>query len=132
MNFLNDLISSARAHHIFRFLVVGVINTVFSYLVYALCLYVGFKYQIANLIALVLGIIFSFKTQGRFVFKNTDQRLIGRFVMSWAFIYFFTIILIGRIIELGFSAYWAGIIALPFTALVSYLVQKYIVFKRAT
>lgn len=132
MNDSQGLIDRYRDHHILRYLIVGTINTGFSYSIYALGLYMGLKYQIANLIALMVGIVFSFKTQGRFVFNNSNNRLFGRFVISWAVIYVATIILIGKIIELGLNAYWAGVVALPFSVGLSYMVQKYFVFQRAT
>lgn len=116
---------------IVRFLVVGMLNTAFSYAIYAGFLYLGLSYQLANLIALVVGILFSFKTQGHLVFKNTDNRLFGRFLISWVLIYLCTIALIGRIIAFGFDAYSAGALALPFSVALSYLTQRYFVFRAA-
>lgn len=132
MHFFHRLIAQATKHHSIRFLIIGLLNTGFSYLIYAFCLYIGFKYQIANLIALILGIVFSFKTQGHFVFKNSNNRLFGRFLMSWILIYLCTIVVIGRIIVLGFDAYTAGALALPFSVTLSYLAQKYFVFRQSS
>lgn len=129
MRFFHSLFAKAKTLHIVRFLAVGTLNTAFSYAIYAGFLYLGLGYQLANLIALVLGILFSFKTQGRLVFKNTDNRLFGRFLISWVMIYLGAITLIGRIIALGFDAYTAGALALPFSIALSYLMQKYYVFR---
>lgn len=115
-----------------RFVIVGGINTAFSYGFYAFFLFVGFGYAMANLMALILGILFSFKTQGRFVFNNPDNRRFGRFVLVWAVIYLATIALIGQFIALGLNAYVAGALALPFSTLLSYLSQKYFVFRLTT
>ena len=112
-----------------RFLVVGGINTGFSYLIYAFCLFIGMQYAIANFMALVLGIFFSFKTQGSFVFYNTENRLLGRFVISWAIIYLITITIIGQLVGKGLDAYTAGALALPFSAILSYVTQKHFVFR---
>lgn len=114
---------------VLRFVVVGIGNTAFSYAIYAAFLFLGFGYAIANLMALLLSILFSFKTQGRFVFNNTDNRRFGRFVLTWTVIYLATITLIGQFIALGLNAYIAGALALPFSTLLSYLSQKYFVFK---
>ena len=116
----------------FRFVVVGVGNTAFSYAIYAAFLFLGFGYAIANLVALLLSILFSFKTQGKFVFNNTDNRRFGRFVMTWAVIYLATITLIGQFIAWGLNAYAAGALALPFSTLLSYLSQKYFVFRNTS
>lgn len=109
----------------------GGVNTAFSYAFYALFLFLGFGYAIANLMALMLGILFSFKTQGRFVFNNSDNRRFGRFVLTWVVIYLATIALIGQFIALGLNAYAAGALALPFSTGLSYLSQKYFVFRVA-
>lgn len=131
MNRFHGLIIHAKKSHAIRYLVVGTLNTAFSYLIYAICLYIGFRFQFANLFALILGIIFSFKTQGRLVFQNPSNRLFGRYVISWVVIYLASILLIGQIINLGINAYWAGVFALPFSVSLSYLAQKYFVFYRS-
>lgn len=113
---------------LFRFVAIGVVNTAFSYSIYAFFLFLGFNYAIANLLALLFGILFSFKTQGRFVFRNSDNRLFGRFFLSWAVIYLLTITVIGQFIEYGLDAYVSGALALPFSTVLSYLLQKYFVF----
>lgn len=128
---INQLISQLRECQVLRFVIIGIVNTSFSYGIYAGLLFVGIGYALANLMALVIGILFSFKTQGHLVFGNPDNRLLGRFVLTWIFVYFFTITLIGRIIALGFDAYSAGALAFPFSAALSYLIQKYFVFRQS-
>jgi len=124
------LFAKAKSIRAIRFLVVGVLNTSFSYLIYAGFLYIGLGYQLANFLSLVVGILFSFKTQGRLVFNNPDNRLLGRFVLSWLVIYVCVIVFIGRIIALGLDAYTAGALSLPLSVGLSYLTQKYFVFRR--
>lgn len=126
---INNGVARFKDNHLLRYLVVGIFNTGLSYALYALFIYLGLDYKAANLLSLLIGIVISFKTQGRLVFKNTSNRLFGRFVVSWVLIYFFTIALIGQIIDLGFNAYWAGAMALPFSVASSYLIQKYYVFR---
>ena len=124
------LFAKAKSIRAIRFLVVGVLNTSFSYLIYAGFLYIGLGYQLANFLSLVVGILFSFKTQGRLVFNNPDNRLLGRFVLSWLVIYLCVIGFIGRIIALGLDAYTAGALSLPLSVGLSYLTQKYFVFRQ--
>lgn len=131
MRIFLSLSSKAMAVYAVRFVLVGILNTSFSYLIYATLLFVGLGYQLANFLALIMGILFSFKTQGRFVFNNPDNRLLGRYVVSWVLIYFCVVILIGEIIDLGFDAYSAGALALPFSVVLSYLAQKYFVFRQS-
>lgn len=113
-----------------RFGVVGVVNTAFSYGVYAALIFVGCNYALANLVAVVLGILFSFKTQGTLVFRSTDNRRIVRFVFAWTLIYLCNIVLIAKFIDLGLSAYASGALAIPFYTVLSYFAQKYFVFRR--
>lgn len=128
----NSWLASMKANHLLRYLVVGTFNTGVGYAIYALFLYMGLDFKLANFLALIIGIVFSFKTQGHLVFNNTNNRLFGRFVVSWGVIYLFSIAVIGYIIHLGFNAYWAGALALPFNVGLSYLAQKYFVFYRAS
>jgi len=132
MSYLRALASRARSIRLLRFVLVGVLNTGFSYLIYAVLLYTGLGYQLANFLALAVGILFSFKTQGHLVFDSHDNRLLGRFVLSWALIYLGTITVIGWIMAAGFDAYAAGALALPFSVSLSYLTQKYFVFRQST
>ncbi|MBD9357049.1 glycosyltransferase [Methylomonas albis] len=113
-----------------RFLIVGSINTGFSYAVYSFLLFLGVEYKLANFGSLVLGIVFSFNTQGRFVFGNLDNRLFVRFVICWFIIYIFNIFLIGKLIYFGLNAYEAGAVALVPVTLFSFCVQKLIVFRK--
>jgi putative flippase GtrA len=113
-----------------RFLVVGGFNTAFSYTIYVIALYAGLPYALANLCALLLGILFSFRTQGALVFGNRDGSLIWRFAAAWGVIYGFNICLIGLLVRAGLNAYVAGAVALPFTSVLSYVIQKRVVFGR--
>jgi len=115
--------------HFVRFMLVGIVNTLFSYLIYALLLFLGLNYAIANLLALMIGLVFGFRTQGKLVFNNQDHRVFWRFILCWAVIYGVNITLISGIMTLGLDAYIAGVLAIPPTALISYLAQKYLVFR---
>ncbi len=111
-----------------RFLIVGGVNTAFSYAVYACLLYTGLPYVIANFGALVAGTVFSFRTQGRFVFGNQDARLIVRFAACWIAIFAVNIVLIRLLLFLGLNAYWAGAWAMIPVTLLSFFIQKFVVF----
>jgi putative flippase GtrA len=128
MPFIHALIESFRRHRILRFLGVGIVNTGFSYSIYAFCVYLGMHYTVANLVSLVCGILFSFQTQGRFVFQNAAQGLIFRFVAVWAVLYFFNVALIAGFLQFGGNAYYAGALALVPTTILSYFMQKLFVF----
>ena len=113
---------------LFKFLVVGVLNTGFSYAIYACFLWLGLPFALANLGAVLLGILFSFRTQGKLVFGNSDGRLVYRFAACWAIIYGVNIGLISMLMRAGLNAYWAGAIALLPITCISYFVQRFLVF----
>jgi putative flippase GtrA len=114
-----------------RFVLIGAINTAFSYAIYAFFLYLGLSYALANLLALMIGILFSFRMQGKFVFQNTENHLLGRFIAAWLLIYCVNVLLINLLIGQGLNAYISGALAIfPVTAL-SYFFQRFYVFRHA-
>jgi putative flippase GtrA len=121
-----------RVPQLARFLLIGGVNTAFSYGVYAVLLFCGLNYAIANLMALVAGIGFSFKTQGRFVFQNTNNRLIVRFVAGWTLVYLVNVLLLREMIAAGTNRYVAGGLAVPAIVVFSYLIQRFMVFGAPT
>jgi putative flippase GtrA len=112
------------------FVGVGIFNTGFSYGAYVLFVYAGLAYAIANLCALCLGILFSFRTQGILVFKEPSYGRFFWFVSVWMVIYGVNTLLIGLFIRMGFNAYVGGAFALPVTTALSFVAQKYFVFRK--
>ena len=120
-----------QRHRWLRFLVMGGINTGFSYGVYALLVYCGLNYAVSNLCSLILGILFSFRTQAAFVFQQGGQGLFMRYVMVWTILYLSNIAMIGSMMRIGANAYTAGALAIVPTAVLSYFLQKSFVFSGA-
>lgn len=116
----------------FRFLFIGGMNTLLVYFIYAFFIFLGLNYALANLISLIIGILISFKTQGTFVFNNPHNTLFLRYLLSWMLIYVVNIAFIAGLMTFGLDAYISGALAIPPITLLSYLMQKYIVFRRPT
>ena len=113
-----------------RFVVVGIFNTIVSYSVFLLLLFIGFNHWLANFFALILGIGVGFKGGGIFVFRNANPSLWLRFVSLWCCVYVVIGFFIGALRSYGLSYYVSGLVALPISALFSYFGQKYFVFGR--
>lgn len=113
-----------------RYLLVGIGNTVFSYGVYAAVLFVGIEYRFANLLALLLGIFFSFTTQGTVVFRNANGVTFLKFLVAWLLIYLFNISIISLLMRSAMDPYLAGAIATIPVTLVAYFILKFAVFGR--
>ena len=112
-----------------RFAVVGLLNTGFGYLIYAAMLWIGLNYAAAAAVGTILGVLFNFKTTGRFVFGSNDNRLIFRFVGVYALVYVANVICLQLLTGMGFSAYIAGLITLLPAAILGYFLNKAWVFK---
>jgi putative flippase GtrA len=128
---MTALLGFWQRHRWLRFLVMGGINTGFSYGVYALLVFCGLNYAVSNLCSLVLGILFSFRTQAAFVFRDAARGLFLRYVMVWSILYVSNILMIGSLIRFGANAYSAGALAIVPTAVLSYFLQKSFVFTGA-
>lgn len=112
-----------------RFVLIGFLNTAFGVGLYCLFIYWCMPYQSAVLLSTVMGVLFNFKTIGTFVFRNTKNRLIFKFILAYVIVYFVNIGLIRLLLEVtDLNEYITGIIVTPFVALASFVLQKRFVF----
>lgn len=115
-----------------RFAIMGVANTAFSTLLFMLLLFLGYGVALGSGLALAAGIMFSYCTQGRIVFRRMSLGTFLRFVVAWTLIYLVNLGEIRLFMRLGLSAYLAGICATVPTTIVSYFAQKLVVFQDRT
>ena len=127
---VGQLITRLWQIRLLRFLVVGSINTIFSYIVYAILILAGAHYSLATLISTVLGVIFNFFTTGRIVFRNMDNKRFISFVLVYTFTYLINILLLRWLIDgLAMEKLFAGaLVTLP-VALLSYFLNAKLTFK---
>ncbi|MGE4266594.1 MAG: GtrA family protein [Deferribacterales bacterium] len=113
------------------FLIVGVLNTVFGYGLFALFIFFGLHYTLAVLFSTVLGVLFNFKTIGTIVFRDGSNRLITKFVSVYAFLYVLNISGLKLLDMAGTTNKYisGGILLLPL-AMLSFLLNKKFVFNR--
>ena len=133
MTFLSKGIHLFQSHiknKFIRFIFVGGINTLFGVGVYCLMIFIGLPYVWATLVSQVLGVLFNFMTTGTLVFENNNPRLIFRFVLNYILTYFLNIG-INRLIQdlTGANTYVSGIGASLITALFSFFILKFFVYK---
>ena len=113
-----------------RFVLVGILNTIFGYSVYCLMIWIGLSYWWATLIANVLGVMFNFKTTGVLVFKNHNNWLFFRFALCYVLAYFLNVGIIALFSHYtSINQYISGFIATLITALFSFCFQKWVVFR---
>ena len=70
-----------------RFLLVGALNTVVGYGLFAAFVLAGLHYAVAAALSTVLGVLFNFQTIGRVVFESRDRSLLLRFAAVYAVTY---------------------------------------------
>lgn len=116
----------------FRFLVMGALNTLFGYSVFALLIYLGLNYVLACLISTIAGILFNFQTLSKIVFRQPDNRLLLRFICVYIFIYFFGITFIKIGTHFLQNLYIIGGGATFFATIMGFLMNRYWVFYRTS
>lgn len=126
---LSRLIAYFWQKRIIRFLVIGGINTIFGYIVFATAIYLGLHYSMASLLSIILGILFNFKTSGKIVFKNSSNRLIFQFAFVYLIVYGVHVLSLSILNSFGINNYIGGAILVLPIALLTYILQSKIVFK---
>jgi putative flippase GtrA len=94
-----------------------------------LFIYLGFDYKIAAFLAMVLGVLFNFQTIGRLVFDKYNNRLLFKFISVYVVIYFVGVVIIKIGKSYGLDDYLAGFIAVFPSAIISFLLNKFYVYK---
>ncbi len=122
--------SHRNAPQFIKFLFVGGLNTLFGYGIFAFFLALHVHYSLAALLSTLLGILFNFKTYGTLVFRNSDNRLLFKFLGVYGTTYLLAVSSIAVLKSFSMSVFVAGaIMAIPL-ALISYLLNKRFVFRR--
>ena len=116
------------------YLVVGGLNTAFSYSVYAAILFLGGSYVIAATFAFLIGLVVSFKTHQKLVFANSEgwRRTFSLYVACWAVIFCVNIALLSVLLKFGVNSYLAGLILPLPMGILSYLLLKSVVFRNSS
>ena len=113
-----------------KFIIVGVLNTIVGYGIYWAMLQLDFNFTIAALVSTLIGIIFNFFTMGRLVFNSENNALFYKFVFVVIFLYLISIAGISFIHNFDISYEIAGAIILIPRAILSYILNKNVVFKK--
>ncbi|GHT91538.1 hypothetical protein FACS1894140_2310 [Spirochaetia bacterium] len=115
-----------------RFNIVGIINTVITYALYSLFVFIGIPYKLALVMEYGLGIFSSFFLHRKFTFRATGAvtiRSMLSMIVSYLIILGINLALLTYLVEkCMLNAYFAQIIAMGFSVILSFLAQKYIVF----
>lgn len=111
-----------------KYLLVGVLNTAFGYGMFALLIYIGIHYSVSVLGSTTLGVLFNFNTVGRLVFKNSNMKLLFRFVMVYVFAYFVNVALLSLFSLFEVNIYLSGFVLLFPMAVMTFSLNRKFVF----
>jgi putative flippase GtrA len=112
-----------------RFGMVGSVNTLVSYLVFAGLLRVGWHYAAATLVGSICGMVLGFRLHGRFVFRNPGRGRFLRFALFFVGLYGLSIG-IQALARMAMNGYLAGALAASITIPTSFLLNRNFVYHR--
>ena len=115
----------------YKYLIVGGVNTLFGYSVFAFLIFSGFHYSFAVLISTILGVLFNFQSYGRLVFQGHSLKLLGRFIFVYSIVYCVNIFLLMLFERIFFNLYYSGALAIPFIAFLGFILNKRYVWKKS-
>lgn len=114
-------------HQFLRFLIVGIMNSLFGYGCFAVLLYLGLHYAQALFIATLVGLMFNFKSTGSLVFKSQNNRLILRFIVVYSIVYSLNVLGIKAFFHFGVAPYFSGaLLILPMAVLAFFLNKRFV------
>ncbi len=116
------------AHTAARFVLAGLANTAFGFVIYAAAILAAAPVWGALLAGVLSGVVFNYVTLGGYAFRQLSWRNLPRFVLSYAIVYLANLALIGLLSRRGMGLISAqALVTLPLAAL-SYLMMRYVVF----
>lgn len=113
-----------------RFILIGLVNTLFGYAVFTLIYLLSGSYRLAIVLATIVGVAFNFFTTGGLVFSNRDARKIVPFILGYVVICIVNILIVDGLVALEVPAMLAQVAALPVVAVLAYIINRSLVFGR--
>jgi putative flippase GtrA len=111
-----------------RFVIVGLFNTLLSYLVFCFFIWMGVHFTLSTLVSYAVGMLIGFKLHGAFVFDHPGDHRFLRFTLI-------SVVLLGcslaiqAVVRTRVNDYLAGAIAACITIPVSFLLNRAFVFQ---
>lgn len=129
---MSSAVAKWRDPKVVRFLVTGVLNTLFGYAVFSGLLWLSVQYLIALMLATIAGVIFNYFSFGRLVFQTeVHWRIFAKFVAAYATIYAINAALLAALTKYcSLSPYVGQIICIPVSVGLSWLLMNHWVYKK--
>lgn len=123
-------ISAATRYVFVKFVLVGVVNTAFGYALFALFYLLLGSHQLAITLATMCGVVFNFHSTGRLVFRSRRLSALLPFVAGYAAVWLVNMLLLNELTALAISPLAGQTLALPLIVLLSFTINRYLVFGR--
>lgn len=133
---LHNIVASTRGllerHRILRFLIVGGVNTAFGYGLFLVALAIMPTTFSALVVSTILGILFNFRTTGRFVFRAHGAGNLVRFFGVYGVVFVYNAAGLATLEQAHVAPWLAGLLLLPGAVTISYVLSRDFVFRSAT
>jgi putative flippase GtrA len=114
-----------------RFVLAGLANTAFGFVVYTAAILAAVPVWGALLAVVLAGVMFNFATIGGYAFRQLSWRKLPAFVLCYALLYLLNLVLIEFLSRRGIGVILAqALVTLPLAAL-SYVMMRFLVFTGA-
>lgn len=113
-----------------HFVLIGLVNTIVYYTFYSMFLFLQLDYTVSVVFATILGVLFNFKSFGKYVFNNDKNSLIYKFIGVYVILFIVNIIFINFFYVFLNNYYVAGFLAIFPYSVISYYLNKEFVFKK--
>lgn len=124
-----DPMRQARLVQFVRFVLVGGLNTLVGYSLFAVLFLLSGDHRIALLVATVLGVLFNFVTTGRLVFGNRRWGRLPLFVGIYALTFALNLGALELLAAAGVAPLLGQLLVLPAVVVLSFLGNRLVVFR---
>ena len=136
---MSDLIKKYRTiiFQFFKFGLVGLSNTIISYVSYAVLVFIGTNYLISNIFAFIISVLNSYHWNKKYVFKtnidakNSEIKTLLKVFVSYSFtgLVLNSLLLLIWVDQFKISEYIAPVINLVITIPINFLLNKIWAFR---
>ena len=134
---LKEFFNTLKRNTLFRFIIAGIINTLFGLTLGVIFLrFLPFHYSLSLLLLTCIAPMFNYFMSLKYVFNspgNTSgsNKKLGLFFSVYLFMYFVHVLLMSILInQVDLDDIIAYLISAPFIIVLAYILQKKIVFKK--
>ena len=123
-----SILKKTLDHQFIKFLLTGGLNTIFGYLSFAFFNFIIGNAYVAVPVSTIAGVLFNFKTYGKFVFKSNDHSMVYRFLGVYLLIIGLQMLSLKWLNNWGVTnSYLAvGIMVLPMSVISFILMRRFV------